>query len=47
MDITNLQSQILKALFDMGNRQKTYLQLNTLIQTVWANPQVNYEIFRC
>ena len=31
MDIINLQSQMLKALFEMGNRQNNFSQINKLI----------------
>lgn len=47
MNISNLQSQMLKALFDMGKRQNNFSQLNKLVETVWANPEVNLKIFRC
>lgn len=40
MDIVNLQSQMLRALFNMGDRQRDFSQLNKLVKSVWEKPEV-------
>ena len=47
MNIVNLQSQMLRALFEMGSRQNNYTQLNKLIESVWAQPEVPHTLPRC
>ncbi len=47
MDIQNLQSQMLKVLFEMGNRQNNFSRLNKLIESVWAQPEVFFFLYRC